>query len=63
MERNYIVEKLKEWDFKVNSKQSFSETFNVSIRTIDSYINKYNIDYDKRQLVLNRLEINTANIF
>jgi len=49
MEENYLVGKLKEWDFKTNSKKSFSETYNISIRTIDRYINKYNIDYDKRQ--------------
>jgi hypothetical protein len=49
MEINYVVEKLKEWDFKTNSKKSFSETYNISIRTIDRYINKYNIDYEKRQ--------------
>ncbi len=48
METKEIVDKLREWDFNNKTKKEFALVYNISIRTIDNYINKYNINYNKR---------------
>ena len=48
MKRKELIEKLKQWDFMENSKKTFSEKYNISVKTIDRYIEKYNIPYEKR---------------
>jgi hypothetical protein len=48
MEKEELIEKIKLWDFKKNSKKMFAEKYNISIKTVDRYIEKYNIPYEKR---------------
>lgn len=48
MEKKLLIEKLKKWDFKQNSKKMFAEKYNISVKTVDRYIEKYDIPYDKR---------------
>lgn len=48
MDREKIIELLKQWDFKERSKKEFSLKYNISVKTIDRYIDKYKIPYEKR---------------
>ena len=49
MNQNELQELFKSYDFIRNSKKSFSEKYGISIRTVDKYVNKYNIPYNKKQ--------------
>ena len=48
MEKEELIKKLKQWDFKKNSKKMFVEKYKISVKTVDRYIEKYNIPYEKR---------------
>jgi uncharacterized protein YlaI len=48
MERKELIEKLKRWNFEKNSKKMFAEKYNISVKTVDRYTEKYNIPYEKR---------------
>ena len=48
MEKEELIKKLKQWDFKKNSKKMFAEKYKISVKTVDRYIEKYNIPYEKR---------------
>jgi len=48
MEREEILRELYEWDFKNKSKKQFAAEFRISVKTVDRYIERYNIPYVKR---------------
>src|SRR5438067_1008701 len=50
MDSEKLVEYLKQWDFKIKSKKEFSETYNVSIKTITKYLRQFEINYNNRTL-------------
>ena len=49
MDRQKIILELEKWDFDTKSKKQFAELFKISIKTVDRYIQMYNIPYTKRQ--------------
>lgn len=49
MDHDELVELIRSYDFKQNSKVSFARTYYVSISTVDKYVKKYDIPYNKHR--------------
>lgn len=54
MERNEIVNLLTEYDFNQNSKISFARKYNISVKTVNNYLKRFNIKVNKMRLQTNR---------
>lgn len=48
MKKEELIKRLKQWGFKNNSKKIFAKKYKISVKTVDRYIEKYNISYKKR---------------
>lgn len=56
MDHDELVELIRSYDLKQNSKVSFARTYSVSISTVDKYVKKYDIPYNKHRNTIKLLK-------
>jgi hypothetical protein len=58
MEQSKLIDLIQNYDFIKNTKISFARKYNISIRTVDRYVSKLNIKYNKKN---NNIKLNRDN--
>lgn len=46
--KEYIIERMYEYDFKNNSINSFAKIYNISSKAVSKYLKEYSIPYNKK---------------